>query len=111
MDGDPRDLANPLARIIRAHLQPERVHALDDRLRTPDRPRRPIETRKEPIAGGVDLTPPEPKELRPYQLVVTLQELVPGTMSHNSLLGTQPHKQGSTRRTESPRLWRRCQRD
>ena len=87
VDGDPRHL--PVQQLTlacvetRAHLQLQRVHVLDDRLRAPDRPRRPIEAREEPVAGGVDLTSPEPDELPPYQLVVTLQELVPSTISQH----------------------------
>src|SRR4029079_16355253 len=38
-----------------AHLEPERAHALDDRLGTADPPRRPVERGEEPVAPSVAL--------------------------------------------------------
>jgi hypothetical protein len=84
-DCDTRHLACgdfTLARVdARTHFDPERPHALDDRLSAADGMSRAVERREEPVAGSVDLFPAVVGQLAPDERVVALQEVGPGTVA------------------------------
>ena len=58
-----------------------RATSSDDRARTVDRPRRPVEGGEEAVAGGVQLLAPEPRELAAHSRVVALEQLAPGLVA------------------------------
>src|SRR5438445_9874419 len=58
-------------------LEPERVHGIPDRTRTPDRPRWAVEAREEAVTGGVDLPPAKTRELTTHEGVVLSEQVAP----------------------------------
>src|SRR5579864_8029772 len=81
MDGDSPDLAVhelALAGVeAGAHLDSEPAHALRDRARAADRPRRAVEAREEAVTGRVELLAAEAGELGTDDPVVVGDELFP----------------------------------
>ena len=76
----PAQLA--LARVqARAHLEPDALHVVDDRARAADRAGRPVEGREEAVARGVDLTPSEAFQISADDLVVTVEQIAPASVS------------------------------
>jgi hypothetical protein len=65
----------------RADLQSELAHGFRDRTGTADRARRPVEARKEAIAGDVELRATEAHELASDDCVVALKQLPPGSVA------------------------------
>src|SRR3972149_2881901 len=61
----------------RPDLQAQAAHLLQDRPRTPDGAGRPVEGGQEAVAGGVDLAPPEPRELLADDSVVGVEQVSP----------------------------------
>ena len=85
VDGDAGDLAVDelaLARVEpRADVEAEVAHSLDDRLGAADGACRPVEGRQEAVAHGVHLLAARPRELRPDERVVLLEQLTPGPVA------------------------------
>jgi hypothetical protein len=90
MHRDPGHLAVhqlALARVqAGAHLQSQLRHGLDDRVRTADGPRRPVEGREEAVSGCVHLRSAEADELAADELVVALEEVAPGAVAERGRL-------------------------
>ena len=79
--GEPGDLALVQLAFPRVHsrpnLEPELVDALDDSLGAADRPRRPVESGEEPVAGSVLLFSAKACQLAANKPVVPLEQVSP----------------------------------
>jgi hypothetical protein len=64
-----------------ANVNPELADGLTDTGRAPNRPRRAIKRRQEPIACGIYLVPAKSGQLLAHQCVVTIEEIPPASVS------------------------------
>src|SRR6188508_1852754 len=98
VDRDAGDLLLVQLTLAGVHADPnveaEALHSLDDRLAAPNRARRPVEPREEPVAGGVHFDTPEAGELPPNDLVVPSDDVPPGTVSDSRRMFRRPHQVG-----------------
>src|SRR5262249_29614319 len=72
----PRVEANP-------HLQANFAHAVPDRTRAADRPRRAIEGGKEAVTGRIHFPAAELTQATTDELVMGFQEFAPGTITES----------------------------
>jgi precorrin-3B synthase len=85
-----------------AHLDAERLHGVADRHRAPDRALRAVEHREEAVPGGVHLAAPKPRQLRPDDGVVRVEQRVPVTIAHLGGPARRVHDVGEQHRSEHP---------
>src|SRR6187455_1937208 len=83
------------------NVEPEAANPLDDGLAAPNRARRPVEPREEPIARGVHLETPKASELPPNDLVVPGDEVPPGAVSQLRRTLGRAHQIGKEDRGEN----------
>jgi hypothetical protein len=62
-------------------LQPQVPEPGPDGVGGPDRAGRPVEGGQEPVAGRLDLTASEPREIPPHQVLVAFKEAVPAAVA------------------------------
>ncbi len=85
-----------------AHLEPERAHALDDRLGTADPPRRSVERGEEPVARRVELPPAVPGKAPADDGVVLLHQIGPAPVAELGLPCSRAHDVGEEDGREDP---------